>query len=168
MQTWHSEDMKRSQYIISTLTGGLFASLFVFVIIRYFAEDGGWIMRFDQPIISFLIIYLIGIIAAGLYFYKDHSQFKQQTLELKGTHLTFKQGKKDPKSFHILEMRTHKFSRTIYGWFGYRKVMLQFKSNVDFRRYQYLLLIKSNEEKKLLDALKESHKNAVGKQKAKH
>lgn len=164
MQTWQSNIMQKKHYIISVLSGGLFASVFVFVIIRYFADDGGWIMRLDQPILSFLIIYVLGILAAGLYFYKDYLQYKGQTLTVNGANVTFDQNDKSA-TYNLLELRSHKSSRTIYGWFGFRKMVIQFKSIKDFRRYQYVLLIKSDEETPLLEALKTAHKKAIKSQK---
>ncbi len=155
MQTWHSEMLSKKQLSVAIFSGTTFAAVLVFLALRAFFGLNDWMLVGDSVYLNLGLIILFGLVISFGYFMKDYLMYRDSSLTIKHTTLTFKNPKGET-SYDIKEMRQIKTFRPIYGWFGVKRMTMQFKSSKDFRRYTHVILIKDEAEVPLSQALKEA------------
>lgn len=160
MKTWKSETLKKHQLVIIILSGALFAALLVFFAMRAFRGKDAWMFVGDDPLVNALLLFIVGVLLSGFYFIKDFIYYDKLILTIDKDNLSFETPRMKTKQFNIKEMRQVRTFGPMYSWFGYKKLMMQFKSQADFRRHQQVILIKSADEVTISEDLKAAKKKA--------
>ena len=142
------------------LSGAIFGALLVFFAMRAFGGKDAWMFIGDNPLINALFLFALGVILSGFYFIKDFIHYHKLTLNIDKDKLSFDNPRMKTKEFNIKEMRQIRTFGPMYSWFGYKKLIMQFKSHQDFRRYQQVILIKSGDEPSITQAIKEARDKA--------
>lgn len=161
MTTWKSETLKKNQLSIVILSGAIFGALLVFFAMRAFRGKDAWMLIGDSSLVNGMILFIIGMVLSGFYFIKDYIGYDGLTLTIEKDRLNFISPRHKTKTFTMKEMRQIRTFGPMYSWFGYKKIIMQFKSQEDFRRHQHVFLIKSDEEISFTSDLKKARDKAA-------
>ncbi|GEM_PF-2314778 len=161
MKTWKSHTLTPRQLVILVFSGAVFGAFLAFFALRGFRGRDAWMLLGEDTALNVGLILLIGLVLSAGYFYRDFRLYDQTSMTIKKDKLVFSSPRFEDRTFSMKEMRQIRTARPMYSWFGYRKIIMQFKSLKDFRRYQQLLLIKSEDEATLTQDLKTAREKAL-------
>jgi|GEM_PF-1579819 hypothetical protein len=159
-KTYKSDFLRRNQLIVALLILGIFGGAAVFLLVNTLYRGEQWYILVDSQVMKFSMLYIAGILIAGLYFARDYYFVNALKVSFNDGYINFK-GHWIDKHFHIADLRDYRPSRVIYGWFKKEKHLLRFKNRSDNRKYQMFIILKKEDAPEFEKAMLEARKSIM-------